>query len=63
MDAVGWDRACPAYLAAVAAQDAAQAMLSAVWAARPPLSKVIGPRKSEAARANPPPSVVVPPNV
>ena len=61
MDAVVWDRTCPAYLATVAAQESTQAVLAAVWAARPPLSKVIGPRKSEAARANPPGTVVVPP--
>ena len=61
MDAVGWDRACPAYLAAVAAQDAMQALLTALWDARPPLATIIGPRKAEAARANPPATVVVPP--
>jgi hypothetical protein len=53
MDAVGWDQACPAYLAAVAAQDAAQAVLVALWDTRPPVATLWGPRKSDAHRAAP----------
>ena len=58
MDAVGWDPRCPAYQATVAAHDAAQALLVALWDTRAPVATLWGPRKSDAHRvpaAQPPP--------
>ena len=50
MDAAGWDKRCPCYVATLAAREAAQGVCDALWETRPPVATLWGPRKSDAAR-------------